>query len=166
MLHSVTTDKLASLSFHIYFDSSVLFLYLGCLKSLLWLPKRSFFKGCFFHHSFFFPIMKNWALCWNFNKPSLVVYIKIYIYIYIHLLPLYIYIYIYIRWNTESTNTFAQRLLQDRKIYKLLGCLFVFWWYVQNLKFGVIYSIHGLRQLYIYNGEYCNWQSWYINTVI
>ena len=145
MLHSVTTDKLASLSFHIYFDSSVLFLYLGCLKSLLWLPKRSFFKGCFFHHSFFFTIMKNWALCWNFNKPSLVVYIKKYIYI--HLLHIYIiYIYIY--------------------IYKLLGCLFVFWWYVQNLKFGVIYSIHGLRQLYIYNGEYCNWQSWYINTVI
>ena len=96
MLHSVTTDKLASLSFHIYFDSSVLFLYLGCLKSLLWLPKRSFFKGCFFHHSFFFTIMKNWALCWNFNKPSLVVYIKKKIYIYTSITYIYnIYIYIF-----------------------------------------------------------------------
>ena len=33
ILHSTTVDLLVSLNFHIYFDSSVLFLYLGCLKS-------------------------------------------------------------------------------------------------------------------------------------
>ena len=41
ILHSITGDALASLSSHIYFDSSVLFLYLVCLKSLVWLWKLS-----------------------------------------------------------------------------------------------------------------------------
>ena len=44
MLRSITGDILASLSSHIYFDSSVVFLYLECLKSRVWLPKR-FLKG-------------------------------------------------------------------------------------------------------------------------
>ena len=41
ILHSITGDLLASLSSHICFDSSVLFLYLVCLKSRVWLSKRS-----------------------------------------------------------------------------------------------------------------------------
>ena len=44
ILCSTTGDISASLSSHIYFDSSVLFLYLGCLKSCVWLPKP-FLKG-------------------------------------------------------------------------------------------------------------------------
>ena len=41
ILHSITGDILPSLSSHIYFDSSVLFLYLECLKYCVWSPKRS-----------------------------------------------------------------------------------------------------------------------------
>ena len=37
MLYSITGAILASLSSHIYFDSSVLFLYLGYLKSRVWM---------------------------------------------------------------------------------------------------------------------------------
>ena len=40
MLHSITVDMLVSLSSHIYFNSSVLFLYLRCLKSQVLLLKR------------------------------------------------------------------------------------------------------------------------------
>ena len=41
ILHSVAGDILASLIFHIYLDSSVLYLCLRCLRSRVWLLKRS-----------------------------------------------------------------------------------------------------------------------------
>lgn len=41
ILSYVNGDILASLSSHIYFRSSVLFLYLECLKSYVWLVKHS-----------------------------------------------------------------------------------------------------------------------------
>ena len=58
-----------------------------------------------------------------------------------------------IRWikswliRTQNLPTsFAWRFLQCKKMYKLMKYWFVFWCYVQSLKFDFIYSVDGLWQ--------------------
>ena len=62
ILHSVTGDVLASLSSHIYIDSSVLLLYLGCLKSCVCLPKLSL-KETFFTSARYTTIGFRYLFC-------------------------------------------------------------------------------------------------------
>ena len=57
VLYSITGDILASLSFHIYFDSTLLFLYLRFLKFLMWLPKRYLKSFCNSKAKLFSPLV-------------------------------------------------------------------------------------------------------------
>ena len=63
VLYSITGDILASLSFHMYFDSSLLFLYLRFLKFLMWLPKRYLKSFCNSKVKLFSPLVGFLVRC-------------------------------------------------------------------------------------------------------